>query len=369
MSQQEMDDWLALTLVPGLGPKLTDALITRFGSASAVRGLSASDFQEVPQIGSRLGDRFAAALAKADVARERELLDRHGVRIVLRGSADYPARLATLPDAPHVLFVRGETAPADDRAVAIVGSRGMTGYGRRVTEILARGLVQAGLTIVSGLARGIDGVAHRAAVDAGGRTIAVLAGGLARIYPPEHADLADLVAGHGALITETPMQMAPQPGMFPARNRLISGLSLGVIIVEANERSGALITARHAAEQNREVFAVPGPIDSAASAGCLALIRTGAKLVRNVDDVLEDIHGIRAVARNSGSKAVPPMEPPPDLPAPEAAVIRALTDGPAFVDQLATSLSLSLPDLMQLLMRMELQRLVRRLPGSRYERA
>ncbi|MBX7103519.1 MAG: DNA-processing protein DprA [Gemmataceae bacterium] len=368
---RELDDLLALALVPGLGPRLTTSLLQRFGSAAAIRRLSAEQLRSVPHIGDKLSRQFQEALARVDVERERALLQKHGVRLVRRDTPEYPARLATVNDAPHLLFLRGEVLASDSRAVAIVGSRGMTSYGRRVTENIARGLAKAGYTIVSGLARGVDGVAHQAALEAGGRTIAVLAGGLSRIYPPEHADLAEAVAASGALMTETPMQMEPQAGMFPARNRLISALSLGVIVVEANERSGALITARHALEQNREVFAVPGPVDAAASAGCLGLIRAGAKLVRHADDVMEDLHGIGiSVAPGPAAKpeSAPAAAPPPEMNDLERSVWDALDGGPVFVDQMVLSLAVGVPELTRALMGMELKRIIRRLPGNRYER-
>jgi DNA processing protein len=367
---EELDDLLALALVPGLGPRLTTSLLQRFGSAAAIRRISAEQLRTVPHIGDKLSRQFHDALARVDVGRERALLQKHGVRLVRRDTPEYPARLATVTDAPHLLFMRGEVLATDSRAVAIVGSRGMTSYGRRVTENIARGLAKAGYTIISGLARGVDGVAHQAALDAGGRTVAVLAGGLSRIYPPEHTDLADAVARSGALITETPMQMEPQAGMFPARNRLISALSLGVVVVEANERSGALITARHALEQNREVFAVPGPVDAAASAGCLGLIRAGAKLVRHADDVMEDLHGIGVAPGPSATKptSAPVAASPPEMNELERSVWDALAGGPVFVDQMVLSLALGVPELTRALMGMELKRLIRRLPGNRYER-
>jgi DNA processing protein len=256
-----------------------------------------------------------------------------------------------------------------------------------MAEQLARDLVRAGFTIVSGLARGIDGVAHRAALDAGGRTIAVLAGGLSEIYPPEHADLAAEVATRGALVTETPMTVAPQPGMFPARNRIISGLSRAVIVVEANAKSGALITATHAGEQGREVFAVPGAADSAASAGCLELIRKGARLIRNADDVIEDLKGIAAAdfghlapperQRRSGATATesprPAAEapaPPPPLPALDATQQRVYDalGAKRHADELVRELGLSAGDLARTLMQLELKKVVRRLPGNFYER-
>jgi DNA processing protein len=261
-----------------------------------------------------------------------------------------------------------------------------------MAEQIARGLARAGVTVVSGLARGIDGMAHRAALDAGGRTIAVLAGGLSEIYPPEHADLANEVAGHGALVTETPMTVAPLPGMFPARNRIISGLSRGVVVIEANVRSGALITARHALEQGREVFAVPGPADSPASAGCLELIRNGARLVRSADDILDDLKGIATPTPPPVARPLPPTDPDrPPLPgfaetptpaAPEPAEAPAPPPvlDPAqqgvwerlvsrrHADELARESGLGSAELSRVLMQLELKRLVRRLPGNFYER-
>src|SRR5207247_2643174 len=188
------------------------------------------------------------------------------------------------------------------------GSRSCTSYGRRIAERIGHDLARAGWTVVSGLARGIDGAAHRGALQAGGRTLAVLAGGLSRIYPPEHQDLAAEVAASGALLTEAPMRMEPMAALFPQRNRIISGLSRAVVIVEAADKSGALITARLAAEQGREVFAVPGPVDSAASAGSLHLLRQGAKLVRNADDILEDLHALPAL--DPIASTPPPPGPP-----------------------------------------------------------
>jgi len=366
---QEIIDQLALTLVPGLGPRLTDALLARFGSAGAVRRATCAELQQVAHIGEKLGRSFAAALASIDLESEIRLLQQHHVRLVDRQSSECPQLLKEIADCPHLFFVRGCIEPNDAKAIGIVGSRHHTEYGRRTTEQLSQGLSRAGYTIVSGLARGIDGYAHRAALAAGGRTIAVLAGGLSRIYPPEHAELADQIAQRGALVTETPMQVAPQPGMFPARNRLISGMCRAVIVVEAHEKSGALITARHALEQNRDVFAVPGPVDSIASAGCMKLLRQGAKLIRGVDDVLEDLQGVEgstSIAEKSLFSA--PIAPPPDLAGDSKAIWDALSDGPLFIDQLAQRLGLTIPDISKALTMLELKRLVVRKPGSQVER-
>jgi DNA processing protein len=229
-------------------------------------------------------------------------------------------------------------------------------------------LARAGWTIVSGLARGIDGAAHQGALEAQGKTVAVLAGGLARIYPPEHAELAREIAASGALVAESGMRMEPMAGMFPARNRIISGLCRGVVIVEANLHSGALITARHAAEQGREVFAVPGPVDSLASAGALQLLRDGVRLVRDARDILEDLEGIPAAARDRDEPAATAATPPPaGLDATQQAIWDFLSER-RNVDDLARQAGKSTAELAGILMTLELRKVVRRLPGNVYER-
>jgi len=371
-----VDDHLALALIPGLGPKLTSALLERFGSAAAARRATAAQLRTIPHIGEKLADSFADALRIVDVKSERELLAKHDVRPIALDDPAYPAPLAAVNCPPTLLYFRGEWTSADAGAVAIVGSRSCTSYGKKMAEALARGLVRAGITVVSGLARGIDGAAHQATLDAGGRTVAVLAGGLSQIYPPEHADLAEAVAKNGALVSETPMTVAPQPGMFPARNRVISGLTRATVVIEANARSGALITARHAGEQGREVFAMPGNADSAASAGCLELIRNGARLIRGIDDLLEDLKGIaQPVAEPSRKPAStlfeppPPAasEPPPNLDPSHRAIWDMLAEK-RHADELIRGTGLPVSDLSRALTQMEIKRLIRRLPGNFYER-
>ncbi len=383
----ELRDLLALSLVPGLGPRLTRALLQRFGSATAVRHATAEQLQQVPHIGAELASRFARSLAGSNVEPELDLLQRHGVELLPITSPAYPARLATISDSPPLLYFRGTVTPADDRAVALVGSRRFTAYGRKVTERLASGLARAGVTVVSGLARGIDGIAHRAALQAGGRTLAVLAGGLSRIYPPEHKDLADEVTRSGALLTESNMAQEPVAGLFPQRNRIISGLCSVVVIIEAAERSGALITATHAAEQGRTVMAVPGPVDSEASGGCHALLRKGAVPCRSVDDILEELHGVSAVTRPTPA-AVPtvpevresaPVPPAPTpVPAPagpptglddnQKRIWDFLEGATRSVDELAQQLGMPMAKLSASLTLLEMKKVVRRLPGNRYER-
>jgi DNA processing protein len=392
-------DHLALALVPGLGPRLTAALLERVGSAAAARRATTAQLREIPHIGAKTADALAPALQNVDLEAELRLLERHGARPTPLGYPGYPPPLAGLTNPPPLLYLRGEWTEADANAVGVVGSRSCTAYGKRLAEGIARGLVRAGLTVVSGLARGIDGAAHRAALDAGGRTIAVLAGGLSAIYPPEHAGLATEVVGRGCLVSESPMAAEPLPGMFHARNRIISGLSRAVVVVEANARSGALITARHALEQGREVFAVPGPVDSPASAGCLLLIRNGARLVRSADDILEDLKGIaapdysapagRGPGVSPGGAAAPaqpplfdpaaeppgshpglaesPPPPPPNLDPTYQCVWDALASR-RHADELARELDMPVARLSAVLMGLEMRKLVRRLPGNFYER-
>jgi DNA processing protein len=357
-------DLIALHLVTGIGPRLTAALLDRFGSASAVLRASADELREVPYLGAKVADALPQALANPDVAKECDLIEKHGVHLRIINRPNYPANLATIDDAPHLLFVRGDLEPRDEKAIAIVGSRACTSYGKRLAERIAQDLARAGWTIISGLARGIDACAHRGALQANGRTIAVLAGGLSKIYPPEHAELADQVATAGALITESCMRMEPMATLFPARNRIISGLSRAVVVIEAAEKSGALITARLAAEQGREVFAVPGPVDSPASMGTHQLLRKGAKLVRHADDILEDLQGIPALVEEKPS-AQPAM--PTGLDEIQQRIWDALAER-RLVDDLTFHLQIPISDLMRYLMTLELKKAVRRLPGNWYER-
>jgi DNA processing protein len=356
-------DLIALHLVTGIGPRLTSALLDRFGSASAILKASVHDLLEVPYLGPKVAESLQRALANPDVAKECAEIVKHNVQLHVLGRPSYPANLATIDDLPHLLFVKGTLETRDEKAIAIVGSRACTTYGRRLAERIGADLARAGWTVVSGLARGIDGCAHRGALQAKGRTLAVLAGGLSKIYPPEHADLAEEVAGSGALITESCMRMEPMATLFPARNRIISGLSRAVVVIEAAEKSGALITARLAAEQGREVFAVPGPVDSAASAGTHQLLRKGAKLVRHADDILEDLQSLPGLVEDKTIAA----QLPHGLDDVQQKIWDALAER-RNVEQLTEQLALPISELTRQLMTLELKRVVRRLPGNWYER-
>lgn len=356
---------LTLHLVPGIGPKLLDALLERFGSASAALAASADELTDVPHLGPKIARQFRQSLESRDVDEELKLLAEHGVNVIVRGSPEYPPPLAAITGSPPLLFVRGTIDPAESRCIGLVGSRTCTSLGKRWAERMARDFTQAGWTVVSGLARGIDAHAHHAALEAGGRTLAVLAGGLKKIYPPEHSELANEVAANGALITESSMRMEPMAGLFPARNRIISALSRAIVVIEADEKSGALITARHALEQGREVFVIPGPVDGPTWSGNHLLLRQGARFVRNARDVLEDLEALPPLFEKDTAPSVPQR---PNLTGPALAIWEFLSESRT-IDEIADHLAQPVGSLTGLLMQLELQGIVKRLPGNVYERA
>lgn len=362
-SEDELRDLLRLELIPGVGPRTRRALLTRFGTPRAVFQAPASQLREVPGVGPKLVEKLLAAQCEADVENEMACCRANGIEILTERHKGYPRLLREIADPPGVLFVRGKLLPRDGLAVAIVGTRHATQYGLRQAGLLAASLSRTGLTIVSGLARGIDAAAHRGALEAGGRTIAVLASGVLNIYPPEHAKLATEVAAQGALVSESPSRAEPLGGMFPQRNRLISGLALGVIVVEAGLRSGALITARHAAEQGREVFAVPGRVDSRASQGCHRLLRDGAVLVETADDVLEALGPlVEAVPSSEGPAVTHPAELLlNDL---ERQVLGAIEPEGSSIDGIVRTTGLSVQQVLSTLSVLEMRRLVRRTSGN-----
>lgn len=368
-----IDDALAaevlLSLVPGVGPRIRKTLLAHFGSAQAVLAAAQSDLRQVPGIGTKISRAIAAARREIDVAPELALCEKHGITLLAESVPGYPDRLREIPDPPGILFVRGRIEPADGLAVAIVGTRHATHYGREQAERLASGLARAGYTVVSGLARGIDAAAHRGALHAGGRTLAVLGSGVLNVYPPEHVELAEEICKRGAVMSENAPRSPPVAGAFPQRNRIITGLALGVIVVEANERSGALISARHAMEQGREVFAVPGRVDSRTSRGCHRLIRDGAKLIESVDDVLEEFGPLATpTPRTDGQPAVRhPAEL--QLNEPEQAVLAAVGDDPTSIDDLVVASGLSVPNVLSTVSVLEMKRLIRRVSGNRVIRA
>lgn len=295
-----------------------------------------------------------------------------GIQRLTPADAGYPEPLRTIPDPPSELYVQGAWLLEDAAAVAIVGTRQATEHGVAVAERLGRELAARGVTVVSGLAFGIDAAGHRGALAAGGRTIAVLGSGLLRLFPSEHADLAGQIAAHGAVLSELPVQTPAAPWHFPRRNRLIAGLSLGVVVVEAPARSGALITARLAAEQGREVFAVPGPAGAATSRGAHDLLRDGACLVETADDILAALQGPLArclKAIRCQAPSVPGTMPAPRLTPEETPVYARLSSQPVGVDGLTAQTGVAPAPLLRVLLGLELKGLVRQVPGQQFVRA
>jgi len=354
---------LRLCLTSGVGPLTRKALLQRFGSASAVFAAAPSELAEVDGVGPKLVRALSAALRDVNVQEEFDVCRQHGITPLFHTQPAFPRLLKEIHDPPGVLFVRGQILPIDATAIAIVGTRHATQYGLAQAQRLASGLSRAGLTIVSGLARGIDAAAHRGALSAGGRTIAVLGGGVLDIYPPEHDELAAEIIERGAVISESPPRAPALGGTFPQRNRIITGLCLGVIVVEAAERSGALISARHAMEQGREVFAVPGRVDSRASHGCHRLIRDGAKLVQCVDDVLEELGPlVEAAPREDGREIRHLAEL--QLNEIEQQVLSAIQDDATSIDDIVVTSGLPVPRVLSTISALEMRRLIRRVSGS-----
>lgn len=378
-------DALALHLVPGVGPRMMEQLLEAFGSPAAVLDTPSEILTKLNGVGPKIARGIAEAssrrAARAELAQCRAM----GGNLMRRGGADYPVLLREIPDAPAILYHRGDILPQDEVAVAIVGSRRCTYYGLQQAEKLAGGLARAGITVVSGLAKGIDGAAHRAALDAGGRTLAVTATGLGTVYPPEHEQLAEDVAASGAILTEFRISQKPMAGLFPQRNRIISGISLGVIVIEASRKSGALHTARHAMEQNRDLFALPGRVDSAANEGSHELIRDGATLIRGVDDVLEQLGPLlrpvnipsrpartngKREAAETGSGRTREVRSVAELSLSdqEQGVLGRISGEPMAVDALLAGCDIEASRVLATLTILEMKRLVRRLPGNQIMR-
>ncbi len=362
-TQEDLRHTLQLALIPGVGPRTRQALLERFGSSEAVLSAAPSDLRTVPGVGPKIAQKIVTARDEIDVGEEIALCGAHDVAILTESDEDYPRLLREIHDPPAVLFLKGNLEPTDGLAIAIVGTRHPTPYGLQQAERLAGGLARAGLTIVSGLARGIDAAAHRGALSAGGRTLAVLGGGVLNVYPPEHNELAAEVAAQGALLSEAPCRAVPLSGTFPNRNRIISGLALGALIVEAGDRSGALITARHAMEQGREVFAVPGRVDTRTAFGCHRLIRDGAKLVETADDVLEELGPlVEATPHDDGHLVRHPAELM--LNDVEQKVLAAVGTESTPIDQIVADSGLGIPQVLSTISVLEMRRLVRRLSGT-----
>ncbi len=352
--------WLGFSLIPEIGPKRLQNLLNACGSLEAAWNAESSFLREIGLEEAPTAN-LARLRAQLDLDHEFARIARVGARLLTPDDEDYPALLRQIPDAPIVLYVRGTLLPQDERALAIVGTRKASTYGRDAAAYLARQLTRHEVTIVSGLAHGIDAAAHRGALDGGGRTIAILGCGIDQVYPRDHQPLAREIIERGAVISEFAIGTRPDARNFPRRNRIISGLSLGVLIAEAPDQSGALITAAVAAEQGREVFAVPGSIFNPMSAGGNHLIQDGAKLVTSVDDILDELN---IAHRNVQTRTVTERIAPAN--AVEAELLQYLSHEPVHIDDLVRVCGLPVTTVTSTLTLLELKGLARNVGHMQY---
>ena len=292
MEVSEIRDWIGLSLVPGVGPKRFVSLLNNFGSPRQVFSAGLRELKQIPDIGEMTAQNIKTFSSWEEAEKQSLRVGKDGIRFITLNCAEYPPGLKNIYDPPPYLFVKGEIKNEDSKALAIVGTRLPSSYGKLIAEKITRELAEKGITIVSGFARGVDSISHHFALESKGRTVAVFGSGLDVIYPPENKKLAERIEKNGALISEFLLGTEPEGNNFPKRNRLISGLSLGVIIIEAGIKSGALLTAQLALEQGREVFAIPGNISSKGSQGTNWLIKNGATLVTRAEDVLEELENV-----------------------------------------------------------------------------
>ena len=394
MLSHETISLIHLNMIQGVGLKTVQVLRDVFGDAARALQATPDELSKIDRLSPAMRDLLRRKPVQYPIERELELIQEYGCQVLTLYDAAYPERLKAIDTPPIVLYIRGELTSEDSLCLALVGSRDAKDYGRKASYRLSYQLAQRGLTIVSGLARGIDTAAHRGALEAGGRTIAVMGSGLRFIYPAANTDLAEKITESGALISEFPMETKPKPNNFPRRNRIISGLTLGTVVVEASNRSGALITARLAGEQGREVFAVPGEIFSELSTGTHKLINNGAKLVNTVDDLLNELprHALSEIQPTASASAMPDLEtetspqeipiekrtpestssqppqstPPPDLTPDERTVFDAIEDPSSHIDTIVRTTQLPISQVSSVLLMLELKNVVQQLPGKQF---
>ena len=355
---QDVRYWVGFNIVRGIGPTRLRALLDYFGDVERAWHAPDAELQRAG-LDRRSRANLLTVRATYDLDLELARIAESGARVLTWESADYPRLLREIADPPPVLYVKGTITEEDAWAVAVVGTRRASPYGREVTRRLTETLARSGITIVSGMARGIDAEAHWSALKAGGRSIAVLGCGIDQVYPPEHRKLAAEIAAHGAVVSDYPLGTPPEGINFPPRNRIISGLTLGVLVTDAGVRSGALITADFAAEQGRDVFAVPGSILARGCAGTNGLIRDGAHVVLGPEDILEELN-LTMVAEQAEARQVLPSD------ATEAALLAHMTEEPTHVDELGRQVGLPIAQVTSTLAIMELKGMVRQMGGMKY---
>lgn len=358
--------YISLNRIEGIGPVRVRALCDALGSPEAVLSAPASALSAARGVGPKVAEAIVSQRGGLDASREEAAAAKFGARLITPVDAEYPAPLKNLYDPPLCLYVRGTLEKKDDQALAIVGTRRASHYGSAQADRLAYQVAKAGFTVVSGLARGIDTVAHQAALKAGGRTLAVLGGAIDKLYPPENRELAEEITGNGALISEFPLGREPDRTTFPYRNRIVSGLSKGVLVVEAGLDSGAMNTAEQALEQGRSVMAVPGRVDMEGAQGTHRLIQNGARLVQDLSDILKEFEFLFPPVEQARLLRQQDARQRLTLAPAEEAVVRALWTEPELdFDVLIRRTGLSSARLMTLSMQLEMKRVLRRLPGRR----
>jgi DNA processing protein len=372
-THEELADLITLCGAPGIGIARFRALVTAFGSPTDALAAGPAELSAVPGINHRTIAGLMSAHRDETVIRQCDRIAEDGVVVIACTDPDFPQQLAHLDNAPALLFIKGNAGLLTAPGVAIVGTRRPTEYGRQVTAMLTRSLAEQGLTIISGMARGVDGYAHQVALKCGGATIAVLGCGVDVVYPPEARKLHREIAEQGVLVSEFHLGTKPDAPNFPRRNRIISGLAEAVLVIEAPEKSGALITATNAINQGRDVYAVPGPITSEMSAGCNRLIADGAHVVTGADQMLEQLGLGRSLSTTPGTispgNLALPVAIPEDVTDEERVVLEALGAEPVHIDALCRQIEMSLPDLSTVLTMLEMRQLVESQPGSHYCRA
>jgi len=358
MDLDEVKYWVGFSLIPGIGRAKFYLLQNHFGNLGRAWHASAAELRSAG-LDSKSADTIIARRPRMSLDAELDKLEKYNVKVITADNAGYPRRLKEIYDYPPVLYVRGTLIPEDEWAIAVVGTRRASIYGRQVTEEIVANLARHKITIISGLAKGVDAIAHRTALEAGGRTIAVAGCGLDMVYPSEHVNLARQIMEHGALISEFPLGTRPKAEHFPQRNRIMSGMSLGVLVVEAGEKSGALITAHQASEQNRDVFAIPGSIFSPASKGTNRLIQEGAKLVCNYADILEELN-LTVVAQQLEMKELVPTTDT------ESQLLSYLSKEVTHIDDICRHSGLPVATVSSTLAMLELKGLAKQVGGMKY---